>query len=98
MSTCCQNLLSEGLDLCVRARKLDAMVRATCAAESGISDMERYADRHNAMWPDQPCASRSGTPALWVRDQYERDLAEWEGRARAHLMQGCTPSGKGMDG
>jgi hypothetical protein len=33
-------------------------------------------------------SSRSGTIALWVQEQYERDLAEWEKRARIALMQG----------
>jgi hypothetical protein len=88
---CCRKLLSEGLDLCVRARKLDAMVRTLAAEDSGISDMERYAERHNALWPDQPVHGRSATIPLWTQEQYEHDLADWERRARHHLTQGCTP-------
>lgn len=94
---CCRKLLSEGLDLCVRARTLDAMDRrnATLSVSSdpdgwvasGIFD--KYVQRHNATNPDQPIATKSGTVHLWVQDQYERDLADWERRARKHLMQGC---------
>lgn len=86
MSQCCRDLLSAGLDLCVRARKLDAMVR-TIAVAGNASDLERCADRWNAQRPDQPIMSRSGTIPLWAQDQYERDLAEWERTARQHLMQ-----------
>jgi len=87
---CCRALLSEGLDLCVRARKLDAMARTTSVVDAGVSDLERYAPRHNARFPDQPVLTRSGTPALWVSDQYETDLADWERRARQHILQGCA--------
>lgn len=87
---CCRKLLSEGLDLCVRARKLDSQVRADAAVKSGVSDIEQYADRHNELFPDQPVSSRSGTVPLWLADQYEHDLAEWERRARHHLTQGCA--------
>lgn len=89
---CCRSLLSEGLDLCVRARKLDAQARTNLVAEMSPSiDLERYAQRHNT-WPDydhQPILTRSATIPLWVQDQYERDLADWERRARHHLTQGC---------
>lgn len=91
MSACCRKLLSEGLDLCVRARKLDMQERTNVVAEmSPDTDLERYAARHNA-WDDnahRPVGTRSGTIPLWVQDQYERDLADWEQRARAHLTQG----------
>jgi hypothetical protein len=88
----CRSLLSEGLDLCVRARKLDSQERTNLMAEMAPGmDMERYATRHNAD-PDywhQPVMTRSGTIPLWVADQYERDLAKWEEKSRFHLMQGC---------
>lgn len=92
VSDCCKQLLSEGLDLCVRARKFDAQDRTNgaVAASSGPLDLELYAPRHNARWPDQPALTRSATIPLWVQDQYERDLADWERRARHHLMQGCA--------
>jgi hypothetical protein len=86
MNDCCRKLLSEGLDLCVRARKLDAMVR-TMAVQDHTPDLERMAERWNAQLPDQPIMSRSATIPLWVQDQYETDLADWERRSRAHLMQ-----------
>lgn len=63
-----QDLLSEALDLCLRARKLD--------------------DAHLALneWHARnPHATRSGTIPLWVAEQYECDLAEWETRAKSAL-------------
>ena len=63
-----QELLSEGLDLCVRARKLDEPIMAT-----------------EEMWERNPTMTRSMTPSLWVLDQYDRDLADWEARARKAL-------------
>lgn len=91
MSECCKALLSEGLDLCVRARKLDAQERTNVmvAAFPGI-DMERAAPRLNAHHPDAPYTTKSGTIALWVQEQYDTDLADWERRARHHLTQGCS--------
>jgi len=59
------NLLSEALDLCVRARKLDE-----ATARPG----------------DDPLMPRSASPALWVMEQYDNDLAAWEAKARAALM------------
>jgi len=89
MSDCCRKLLSDGLDLCVRARKLDAMVR-TIAVQDSTPDLERMAEHHNAQFPDQPIMSRSATIPLWVQDQYEHDLAAWEAAARRHLTEGCS--------
>jgi hypothetical protein len=65
-------LLSEGLDLCVRARGLDAQADRAMQSEMG------------RIWPEGP---RCGTPALWVQDQYEKDLADWEGRARSAMVR-----------
>ncbi|SOC45709.1 hypothetical protein SAMN05892877_11798 [Rhizobium subbaraonis] len=94
----CRELLSEGLDLCVRARSMDAMDRraATLAAsshaeswvESGLFD--KYVERHNIDRPDTPISTRSGTVALWLEEQYQTDLAAWERKSRHHLMQGCS--------
>lgn len=61
-------LLSEGLDLCARARKMDAM------------DKERA--EYYAMNPD---ATRSMTIPVWAEEQYQRDLADWEARAKSYL-------------
>lgn len=93
----CRTLLSEGLDLCVRARKMDAMDRREAAlkaskvpdewVESGLFD--KYVERHNIDRPHAPISARSGTVALWLQEQYNQDLAEWERKSRHHLMQGC---------
>lgn len=96
MSECCKKLLSEGLDLCVRARKLDAIDRT--GAQMAISNappewwnenLPARAARYNALFPDQPMDAKCGTVALWVQDQYEKDLADWERRSRHHLTEGC---------
>ena len=65
-------LLSEGLDLCVRARGLDEQVGH--ALEAGMGRIF-------------PAGTRCATPALWVQDQYDRDLAEWETKARAAMSK-----------
>lgn len=95
-----RSLLSEALDLCVRARKMDAMDRrdATLAVSvdpdgwQASGTFDRYVERHNIQNPDKPIATRSGTVPLWLNDQYETDLADWERRARAALSQ---PGGEG---
>ncbi len=94
---CCRRLLSEGLDLCIRARNLDAIDRrnATLAASSdgkaweASGEFDRHVARHNVTNPDQHLATKSGTVHLWLQNQYETDLADWEKRTRLHLMQGC---------
>ena len=64
--------LSDGLDLCVRARGLDEKVqRAEQAGQGMLSD-----GQGNCL-----------TPALWVVEQYDKDLAAWEESARALLRQ-----------
>lgn len=95
---CCRALLSEGLDLCVRARKMDALGRRVNALAISrdpdewirSGNFDRHVARNNAVNPAQPIATRSLTIPLWHQDQYERDLADWEGRVRHHLMQGCN--------
>lgn len=94
---CCRALLSEGLDLCVRARRLDAMDRRQANldasadqkgwVESGLFD--RYVERHNMRHPDTPISTRSGTVPLWAQEAYDRDLADWERRVQFHLTMGC---------
>lgn len=64
-------LLSEGLDLCVRARKLDDAITAAVA----IGDQSGRG------------GTKCLTPSLWVQDQYDADLAAWEERARAKLSR-----------
>lgn len=100
VETCetCRSLLSQGLDLCVRARKMDAMDRreATLSISADREGWEasgrfdEYVERHNIDRPHAPIATRSGTVALWLQEQYNTDLAEWERKARHHLMQGCS--------
>ncbi len=100
MGECCRRLLSEGLDLCVRARKLDAIDRrqsflnwssdSVAWQEDGTFD--RFVERYNIDNSHAPLETRCLTPALWVQDQYERDLADWEARSRKHLLQGCGSS------
>ena len=99
MSGCgtCTELLSEGLDLCVRARNLDAQDRSAAVLsvskdgkawkESGRFD--KYVAEHNTHHPESPLSTRCGMPQLWLLDQYDRDLHDWEIRSRQHLMQGC---------
>jgi len=64
-------LLAEGLDLAARARKLDE--QAVRALEAG-------------MGRTFPSSTRCGTPALWVQESYESDLAAWEARAKTALL------------
>jgi hypothetical protein len=70
-------ILSEGLDLCVRARNLDAQVNR--AVEAGMG----------RIFPE---GTRCLTPALWVQEQYDKDLAEWESKARAAMSRRSIPS------
>lgn len=88
----CTVLLSEGLDLCVRARKMDAQDRtdaqiaiSSAPKEWWDKNLERRAAAHNAVFPDQPMTTRSATLPIWMHDQYEKDLADWERRARSHI-------------
>lgn len=62
-------MLSEGLDLCVRARKMDQMVLEQSMAKIG--------------WT----GSRSGTPHLWMQQQYDNDLEAWETKCKAYLLK-----------
>lgn len=67
------DLLSEALDLCARARRLDEIDAACMEARMG--------------------GTRCITPAVWVAHAYERDLADWEARARAHLEKSVRYAG-----
>lgn len=66
-----ETLLCEGLDLCVRARKLDEGLLV-----KSMKDNCGYRE---------PEGTRSITPWLWTQEQYDSDLAEWEIRARKAL-------------
>jgi hypothetical protein len=65
-----RNALHEGLNLCVRARKLDESITAKACRELGS-----YATEH----------VKCGTPHLWVLEQYDNDLVAWEQDARKTL-------------
>jgi len=75
-----EDLLSEGLDLCVRARKIDQAL-----AEKAVRD--RFPSSA-ALYPEE--YSKSGTAYMWVQEQYDTDLAEWEARARRFLLSPPT--------
>jgi len=97
----CFDLLNEALNLVVRARKMDGIDRrasalaASCDAEAWQADgtFDRYVERYNAdpMNDYKLIEPKCLTVQLWVQDQYEKDLLDWEGRARSHLMQPHTP-------
>lgn len=63
-------LLSEGLDLCIRARKLDDVMAQHLDRETGLYSL-----------------TRCYTPAVWVQQQYDDDLADWERRAKATMIR-----------
>ena len=92
----CQALLHEALDLTLRGRTLDGIQRRadTLAAskhpeewqEHGLFD--KHVARHNAENPPySQIETRSLTPCLWAEDQFQRDLYDWEQRARKHMME-----------
>jgi hypothetical protein len=92
----CRRLLSEGLDLCVRARKLDAQERTNMQVEiSGDKEwwteenLKRRAAVHNKFSPETPVLTKCATIPLWIQDHYDKDLYKWEQAARNHLMIGC---------
>jgi hypothetical protein len=60
-------MLSEGLDLCIRAKGLDAQIEHALQAGMG------------RIFPE---GTRCATPALWVQQQYDSDLDAWETKAR----------------
>lgn len=80
--------LSRGLDLCVRARSLDAQDRTNVMVETfpGI-DMTRAGPRLNAVFPDTPYTTRSATIPVWLQQQYDTDLAAWESETRTMLSR-----------
>lgn len=90
----CRELLAQGLDLCVRARKLDAQERANTYIDASVAGDEweesgrfaDYAERHNIVNPVQPIATKSAAMHLWVQDQFDKDLYEWEQAARRYLQ------------
>jgi hypothetical protein len=66
---------------------LDASIDADAWQADGTFD--RHVERNNVLYPHQPISTRSATIPLWVNDQYDKDLAIWEDKARRHLSKGC---------
>ena len=98
MCATCQNLLNEALNLTVRGRGYDEIQRrednlaASGGPEAWQADgaFDRYVARHNARCqPWDRIEPRSLTVQLWVEDQFQRDLYDWETRVRNHLTAGC---------
>jgi hypothetical protein len=90
----CRQLLSDGLDLCVRARKMDEMDRRKNIGRifhDRVDWLDEHVVEHNATPDNWYCqiSTRSGTVALWAQDQYDKDLAVWEEKSRVHLLKGC---------
>ena len=94
MCETCRALLSEALNLTVRGRTLDGIQRrsdclnASCEPQEWL-DSGRFDDhvaRHNCTCqPWDRIEHRSLTPQLWAEDQFQRDLHDWETRARRFL-------------
>ena len=92
-------LLSEALDLCVRARDMEARERrgAALGASSAPDEwqasgsFDRHVTRNNIQHPDFPIHHSSATVPLWLEHQYQRDVSDWERRARSALMKEPTP-------
>jgi len=67
-----ETLLHEALNLAVRARKLDAMLLSKEFEELGSYNPDHI---------------NCGTPHLWLLDQYDKDLEEWEVKTRNALQK-----------
>ena len=95
----CRDLLNAALNLACRSDQFEEQGRREAAlAASGSPDewqqngrFDAYVERHNAHYPHAKIATKSTTMHLWVQDQYDKDLAEWQATARAHLMKECPP-------
>lgn len=94
----CRDLLNEALNLACRSdqfeeqRRRQAALDASSDAEEWLESgrFDAYVERYNLTHPHQRMATESLTMHLWVQDQYDKDLADWQARARKHLMQGCN--------
>ena len=89
-----ESLLNEALNLTVRGRNLDAIQRRAdnLAASHEPEEWQAsgrfddYVARHNCTCqPWDRIEHRSLTPQLWAEDQFQRDLHDWETRARLFL-------------
>lgn len=89
-----ESLLNEALNLTVRGRNLDAIQRradnldVSQEPDEWIASgrFDDYVARHNCTCqPWDRIEHRSLTPQLWAEDQFQRDLHDWETRARLFL-------------
>ncbi len=92
----CAALLNEALNLTVRGRNLDMIQRreaTLCASKNPdgwqkSGRFDRYVERHNlTREPWERIEPRSLTPQLSAEDQFQRDLHDWETRARKHMTE-----------
>lgn len=98
MCEICTELLNEALNLATRSdqfeeqRRREAQLSASRDGDAWLDSgrFDQHVERHNLVNPHQRIAPRSMTMHLWLMDQYDRDLASWQARARHHLMQGCA--------
>lgn len=95
----CIALMHQALNLTSRGRKLDAIrnrenvLAATSDADEWQKSgrFDKYVERHNLTCdPWREIEHLSMTVQLWVEDQFERDLHEWEKQARKHMTE-ATP-------
>lgn len=68
-------LLHEGLNLCVRARKLDEGLAEQYLRELLPESAKMYSEHY----------TKCLTPHLWLQEQYDNDLAAWEEKTRQFL-------------
>ncbi len=66
-------LLADGLDLCVRAQKLDQL----------LEEIEADHPDNDCAWPITRCY----TPHVWAQERYDKDLEEWRDRAATTLVK-----------
>src|SRR3546814_18078180 len=75
-------LLSEGLDLCVRARQIDLAHNKQDARDFLPASAEKYPEAFPLCM----------TPHIWIQDQYDTQLTDWERSAREIMAQEVFPS------
>jgi hypothetical protein len=97
MCETCRNLLNEALNLACRSdqfeeqRRRQSMLDASIDGKAWVESkrFDAFIERHNIENPHARIATRSMTMHLWMQDQYDKDLASWQSRARRHLTRGC---------
>ena len=95
MGDTCHGLLNEALNLACRSdqfeeqRRRQAALDASSDADEWIESgsFDRHVARHNERNPHSRIAPKCMTMHLWVQDQYDKDLADWQSRTRAFLAR-----------